>query len=383
MHKTVLLLCLLLAACKLAGSNPSLASISVSPASASLGIGETQSFTATAKDTAGNTMSGVSFTWASSDGNKASVNSSGKAEGKAVGTAEITASANSLTSNKATLTVKASGGGGPTTIKSWVYQLQNYPGGKLDALIAAPFDLAVIDLARYANNDYFSAQEIGALKTSGKKVLSYFEIGSIENFRPEWPIIDVQNPDLKLNQWPTWPQEYFVKYWDQRWWNLVIKPRVDQALAAGFDGIYMDTPLAYFEIDLALVPGETRETLARKMVDLIMRISQYAKGKKSDFWIFPQNSPELREYAGYTEAIDGIGMEELFYLNADDPCNKEWCPENLKHTQALKKAGKMVLAVDYALQSANITDACNKGKAEGFIEYVTHVNLDRISQPCP
>lgn len=276
------------------------------------------------------------------------------------------------------------GGGNPATIKSWVYQLQNYAGGKLDALAAAKFDLAVIDLARNAKDDYFSAQEIAALKASGKKVLAYIEIGSLEEFRADWPRINTAPyKDLLLNVWPDWPDEHFVKYWDNRWFEAFIKPRLDQALKAGFDGVYMDTPLAYEEIDLGLVPGESREALAKKMVALIMRISQYAKGRQAGFWIFPQNSPELRSQSGYIEAIDGIGMEELFYLNADEACTQSWCPENLSHTREIKKAGKLVLAVDYALQASNISDACKRGKAEGFIEYVTHVNLDRISARCP
>jgi cysteinyl-tRNA synthetase len=266
--------------------------------------------------------------------------------------------------------------------KNWVYQLTDYPEGKLDALAAAPFDLAVIDLARDAHLGYFTPSEIAALRKN-KKVLAYFEIGSIENFRPEWPVIKDQNPDLLLNQWPDWPEEYFVRYWEERWWQRVVRPRVQQALDAGFDGIYMDTPLAYEELELALVPGETRDSLARKMVALIVRISQFAKAQRPGFWVFPQNSPELRRYPGYTAAIDGIGMEELFFLTHDKPCTKDYCAENLAETRALHQAGKIVLAVDYAKRSANIAKACQAARSEGFVPYVTKVELDRIMPPCP
>jgi cysteinyl-tRNA synthetase len=266
--------------------------------------------------------------------------------------------------------------------KNWVYQLTDYPEGKLDALAAAPFDLAVIDLARDAHLGYFTPSEIAALRKN-KKVLAYFEIGSIENFRPEWPVIKDQNPDLLLNQWPDWPEEYFVRYWEERWWQRVVRPRVQQALDAGFDGIYMDTPLAYEELELALVPGETRDSLARKMVALIVRISQFAKAQRPGFWVFPQNSPELRRYPGYTAAIDGIGMEELFFLTHDKPCTKDYCAENLAETRALHQAGKIVLAVDYAKRSANIAKACQAARSEGFVPYVTKVELDRITPPCP
>ncbi|GIG60142.1 hypothetical protein Lfu02_45140 [Longispora fulva] len=261
----------------------------------------------------------------------------------------------------------------PGKITSWVYQLQGYPGGKLDDVAKAPGQLAVIDLARDARSDYFRAEEVAALKRSGKTVLAYFEIGSIENFRPEYPSVK----DLVLNRWDDWPEEFFVRYWEQAWWDKVVRPRLDQAARSGFDGVYLDTPLAYEEIDLKTVQGESRESLGRKMADLIVRIAKY-----SPLLVFPQNSPELRKYSGYTEAVDGIGMEELFFLATDKPCAESFCPENLTETRALRKAGKTVLAVDYATRPENVKKACASYAAEDFAGYVTTRALDTITRSC-
>ena len=183
---------------------------------------------------------------------------------------------------------------------------------------------------------------------------------------------------LLLNQWDDWPEEYFVRYWDERWWYLAVQPRVDQALMAGFDGVYLDTPLAYEEIDLGLVPGVSRDGLAARMADLIVRISEYAKQRRPGFGVFPQNSPELRGQPGYTAAIDGIGMEELFFLATDKPCTGSCCAENLAETRALRDAGKLVLAVDYAVDRDNIRTARARYAAEGFAGCVTVRELDRI-----
>jgi len=268
-------------------------------------------------------------------------------------------------------------------IRTWVYQLQGYPAGRLDALARAPHQLAVIDLARDAHADYFRLNEIAALRASGKRVLAYFEIGSIEDFRPEYAPLREQAGDLILNRWPDWPNEFFVRYWDPRWWQRVVQPRVDQALKAGFDGVYLDTPLAYEELDLSLTPGQSRESLARAMVNLIVRISEYAKSRRPGFWIVPQNSPELRVYPGYTAAIDGIGMEELFFQAEDRPCTEDYCAENIAHTRALRDARKLVLAVDYATRPENIRSACARYRSERFAGYVGVRDLDRISPPCP
>jgi cysteinyl-tRNA synthetase len=280
----------------------------------------------------------------------------------------------------ATPAVPPSGGG---SVRTWVYQLQGYPGGRLDALVRTRAQLAVIDLARDAAHDYFTPQEIAALKKSGKRVLAYFEIGSIEDFRPEYAPMKTQSDDLVLNRWNDWPNEYFVRYWDERWWEDAIKPRVDRALAAGFDGVYLDTPLAYENIDLSLVPGQTRESLAVRMVNLIVRISAYAKARRPGFLIFPQNSPELRHYPGYTAAVDGIGMEELFFEATDNPCTEDYCAENLAEARALRDAGKLVLAVDYAGRSSDVRAACARYRSERFAGYVADLELDRIRPACP
>ena len=268
-------------------------------------------------------------------------------------------------------------------ITSWLYQLQDYPDGRLDALARAPQPLAVIDLARDAGSSYFRRSEIEALRRTGKKVLAYFEIGSIENFRPEYGPLRRHARDLIVNRWNEWPDEYFVRYWDERWWEDVVRLRVDRALRTGFDGVYLDTPLAYEELDLSMVRGWTRDGLARAMVKLIVRISRYAKARHPGFWIFPQNSPELRRYPGYVSAIDGIGMEELFFQATDRPCVEDYCAENLANARALRDEGKLVLAVDYASRPRSIRIACRRYAEEHFAGNVTVVNLDKIRPPCP
>ncbi|MEU4805825.1 endo alpha-1,4 polygalactosaminidase [Actinosynnema sp. NPDC023587] len=263
-----------------------------------------------------------------------------------------------------------------------VYQLQNYSDGRLDTLADTSSRFVVVDLARDAGHGYFAADEIARLRRSGKTVLAYFEIGSIESFRPDFAAVAADRAGLLLNEWADWPGEHFVRYWEPSWWTLAVRPRLDRALDAGFDGVYLDTPLAYEEIDLDLVGGLDRPELARRMVDLIARISEYAKRPDPAFRVFPQNSPELREYPGYLAAVDGIGVEELFFQATDKPCSADYCDTNLAATRALREAGKTVLAVDYATNPHNVATACRRYREEGFEGYVTVRALDRISTPC-
>ncbi len=269
-------------------------------------------------------------------------------------------------------------------VKSWVYQLTKYQDARLDQIAGAGFDLAVIDLARDGHTNFFTADEISAAQRHRMFVLAYFEVGAIENYRPEWPQVP---EDVKLHPVKGWPKERLVRFWDERWWP-VVQGRIDQALRAGFDGAYLDMVTAYEEIPQTEMK---REELARKMVDLIARVSEYAKAKNPKFKIVPQNCPELYSWnywdgkpnEKYIHAVDGIGMEDVYYLAHDKPAKMKWCEENRQNALAIKRAGKLVLAVDYAKIPTNIADAYAKERAIGFVPYVTTVALDSVKKETP
>ncbi|MGN6593688.1 MAG: Ig-like domain-containing protein, partial [Terriglobales bacterium] len=97
------------AAVTLTVTPPPVASITVAPASASIQVGQTQQYTATAKDAGGNTLSGVTFTWASSATGVATISSAGLASAVAAGSTQITAAGGGVTSSPAALTVTPAG----------------------------------------------------------------------------------------------------------------------------------------------------------------------------------------------------------------------------------------------------------------------------------
>ncbi len=272
-------------------------------------------------------------------------------------------------------------GGNPSwgEINSWVYQLCDYKDGKLDEIAGSDFDLAVVDLSRDGGGGFFSREEIGDLKASGKLVLAYFEIGAIEKGRPEWNSVP---GDLKSGKVDGWPDEQYVRFWDERWWP-VVKGRVDQAIDAGFDGAYLDMVTSYEEISGL---GMTLEQRANAMVNLISRISRHAKDRNPAFRIVPQNCPELYTWTfaepkpnrQYLDAIDGIGIESVFYIAHDRPAKQTWCEENRKNALAIKQAGKMVFGIDYAKKRRCIEDAYKKLRGIGFVPYVSIRELNVI-----
>lgn len=97
----------LLGACaseKIGPEPPQLTSIAVSLASASIGIGQSQTLTGEARDQYGDAMPGISLTWASSSSSVATVEN-GVVTGVSAGTTSITASSGGVTSSPFALTV--------------------------------------------------------------------------------------------------------------------------------------------------------------------------------------------------------------------------------------------------------------------------------------
>jgi len=103
-----------------AGAPRPVASVTISPAAASLWVGSTQQLSAMIKDANGNVLSGRTVTWASSALGVAAVSVSGLVTGLAIGSATITATSEGITGSSA-LTV--------TTITSTAHHYYGAPAG--------------------------------------------------------------------------------------------------------------------------------------------------------------------------------------------------------------------------------------------------------------
>ena len=91
-------------------STPVVASVSVSPSSGTIGVGQTEQFAATPLDASGTALS-ATVSWSSNDASVVSVSSSGVVTGKAAGSATITAIAGGVSDN-AGVTVQSGPPGG-------------------------------------------------------------------------------------------------------------------------------------------------------------------------------------------------------------------------------------------------------------------------------
>ena len=99
-------------------SSAPVATVTVTPASASVVVGAVQQYTAVLKDVSGNTLTGRTVTWASSLPGVASVSGTGLVTALVVGSATITATSEGV-SGTATVTVTAAPSGGIVFQSDW------------------------------------------------------------------------------------------------------------------------------------------------------------------------------------------------------------------------------------------------------------------------
>ncbi len=263
-------------------------------------------------------------------------------------------------------------------VNDFLYQLQNLD---LTEIGATAYDLVVMDYAADGSEaTEFTAAQVEALKHSpggDKIVLAYMSIGEAEDYRFYWQAgwtpgnpawLDEENPD--------WAGNYKVRYWDPAW-QAIIFGYTDRLLDAGFDGAYLDIIDAY-----EYYACQGRATAAQEMADFVAAIRAHARARDPDFYIFPQNAPELADMIpAYLDSVDGIGHESVYYGYEEDdvmtpPDVTAWTESQL---DLFADAGKLVLTIDYATTQAHVDETYARSQAQGYLPFCTVRELDQLT----
>jgi len=271
------------------------------------------------------------------------------------------------------------GCGAPTdwaSVRSFLYQLQHASPQRIGE---TAFDLVVVSLGATGN----SPDVIPALRDSPggpKIVLCYMSIGQSENYRWYWQPEWVTDPPAWLDvPDEVWAGDRWVHYWDPDWQAIIYgtpESYLDQILALGFDGVYLDRVDAYRYYE-----DQGRETAAQEMVDFILDFTAYARRRHPGFGIFPQNAEELGlRFPEYLQAMTGVGVEDLYYgyPREHEPSLAEWTAEREVILDQWVAAGKLVLTIDYTARPEQIADAYSRALARGYVPYVTDRSLGRL-----
>ena len=280
------------------------------------------------------------------------------------------------------------------TPTSWGYQLQGIRGAPLDlrGLARSPHDLLVIDASD--GDAPFTAAQIEPLKTRPdgrrRRVIAYLSIGEAESYRPYFQAAWATKPPPFLAAGnKEWHGNFKVRYW-QAAWKAIVLASVDELIAAGFDGAYLDV-IDAFEYFGPGGEAPERPSAATDMAELVIAIAQHARTTRArpGFAIVPQNGATLIDAVPaelarrYLDAIDGIGAEDTFYFGARPENNPLAIQrETVAALRRFVAAGKIVLAVDYVTSPARAKNFVKLARKEGFVPYVGRRALDRlVKQP--
>ncbi|WP_417584893.1 MJ1477/TM1410 family putative glycoside hydrolase [Pelagibacterium sp.] len=265
-------------------------------------------------------------------------------------------------------------------VGSWTYQLQ---GIDLHVLAASNYDLVVIDYSRNGTAaQTFSATEIANLRTkpdgSRRIVLSYLSIGEAEDYRFYWQDDWAQDrPTWLFAANPEWEGNYDVRFWDPDWQAIIFgEPTsyLDQIMAAGFDGVYLDRVDAFERPD----PQLKRAQRESEMVNFVTALAIYARAKDPDFIIMPQNGEELLATPSYRRTIDGLAKEDLLFgAEHDNQRNRLGTVRaSLELLSRLTAEGKPVFVSEYLSASSDVAQAREDAATLGVLLFIGDRELD-------
>lgn len=287
--------------------------------------------------------------------------------------------------------------------KTFAIVLQNVgQNGTVDAPFIAAisisrYDVVTIDEVNTANSALklnaaaiVSQMHATAGATISKKiVLAYVDAGEAQNDRTYWQNSwNFGSPTFLLGADPNgYPNNATVNYLDPRWQAIVFGSStalVDQALADGFDGVFLDNVAAYAYPAVA----SADRNAPTDMVTFVAAISSYVKAKNPNFYVVTNGGAGLTTDSRFIAAIDADSESGLFYGSSpsqqgDVQSDKGTQNATLTLLQRIQAVNKPVFSIDYAINPNDVQLAYAGGAANRLIEYVTTRNLASLTTTPP
>ncbi len=282
-------------------------------------------------------------------------------------------------------------------VETWMYQIQDqHLDGNIEALGATHYDMLVIDQTRSISGEegWDSAGDVAYLKSTGKIVICYIDVGEAEDYRYYWQSAwEVGNPVWIAGEDPDgWDGNYPVLFWHDEW-KAIMAEYLTRIINDGYDGIYLDWLEAYdFEpvVEAAEAAGEDPEDL---LVEYVHWIEDFVHTRNPDFIIIAQNATEMGYRSDYLQAFDGIAQEAVWFdgggdpdtgeIPGDVPVESQWTEEYLASLQYWKSAGLPVFNCEYCQEPSNTQAAYSSGAENGYRTLCTLRPLDQVTGTPP
>jgi cysteinyl-tRNA synthetase len=315
-------------------------------------------------------------------------------------------------------------------VERWLYLIDvNLHAETAEQVRASTYDMVVIDFitSEAENEDYPLVEVIAGWQTAPhpKLVLAYVDIGEAESYRTYWqeewrvgdPVwIAGEDPD-------GWAENYPVAFWHDAWQEIWLDEGgyLEQIVAAGFDGIYLDWVEAYDDENVLEIAVEEGVDTRQEMIWWVTDLAERGRELRPGFLVVAQNGAELTESEAYVEVIDALAQEQVWFDGGADnrppgdcplprteeevetdayrrslspPCRRQHdrYPESTLHVSSeaylvllhqAQARGLTIFTVDYALEPENVTWVYETSRSLGFVPFVSSRALDRYLPPVP
>lgn len=153
---------------------------------------------------------------------------------------------------------------------------------------------------------YFSAEDIGKLKENGNTVLSYLNVGALENFRSYYD----EYSYLKLGDYENWDEEIWMDVSNAEYQSFLVDTLAEEYAQKGVDGYFIDNCDVYYFI------GEERpeekeklyqglDTILKQLVDSGKQV--VINGGDSYVWEHAERNEGV-----VSDILTGINQETVF-----------------------------------------------------------------------
>ena len=268
------------------------------------------------------------------------------------------------------------------SVKRWGCQFQKVHLAEIEA---SDLDMIVLDITLDGTPGRSAApSELAQLKRKpdgGRRiVLAYLSVGEAADYRSYWqPDWSERPPGWLGRENPNWPRAYPVRFWAPEWQAILFgksSSMLDEILAAGFDGVFLD------RIDVYGEWLKERFTAPQDMVALVSAIARYARSSNQDFVVIGQNSEALLTDESYRTALDAVSKESLLFGLGGE--GLENTPEQIAWSERLLRegsaAGLHVFAIEYLSDPERIEEARRRLLQLGFTPFFGHRLLDRLPE---
>ncbi|MFO0547883.1 MAG: endo alpha-1,4 polygalactosaminidase [Polyangiaceae bacterium] len=316
------------------------------------------------------------------------------------------------------------------SVTRWFYYLDvNLDDGTLQKITTSTYDMVVMDpiVTEQENQDYPIGETVAGLHAAEhpKLVFAYIDVGQAEDYRTYWqPDWQIGDPDWITAVDPDgWEGNYPCAYWRPEWKAIWLGAGgyMDQILAAGFDGVYLDWIEAYSDENVLAAAAADGVDAKAEMLKWIGEIGDYGRARDPRFLVIAQNAAELALEPGYSSLVDAIAQEQVWFDGAadNDPpgdcplpateadvdtaayadslspgCRQTYddYPDSTLHVStesyldalaAAEARGLLIFTVDYALEPDHVDHVYREARERGFVPFAGSRALNAYIEPVP